>query len=447
MRARRCRARPASAVTTIEGLVGHSSPPAAAGLDRRGRAAVRLLPVGADHGGGGAAAREPAPDRRRHRRRHGGQHLPLRHLPARSARRSTARPRSRRARNERHRQSQPARLPQGGRLRRRRAPPRRDLRAVRGRRRAQEPAAASTFAPNAFVRIASDDERHGDRQPLGDGAGRLHLAPDARRRGARRRLDEGPLRARARRPGLQPHGLRHPDDRRQHEHVERVGPAAQGGAAARADARRRRGRHVEGRPGVVPHGERARSSTRIRGGASPTARSPRRRRTSRRPRRWCSRTRRTSVSSGSRRSGSTRRTRSNGKAVFGIDVTLPGMLVAVVARPPVFGGKVKGFDAAKAMAVPGVKHVVQIERGVGVVADGFWPAKRGREALRDHVGRRPARHARQQDAGRGVRGARGEAGRRGAERRATRTARCRAPRRRSRPSTRCPTSRTRRWSR
>ena len=66
---------------------------------------------------------------------------------------------------------------------------------------------------------------------------------------------------------------------------------------------------------------------------------------------------------------------------FGIDVTLPGMLVAVVARPPVFGGKVKSFNADKAKAIPGVKHVVQIDRGVAVVADGFWPAKKGREAL------------------------------------------------------------------
>ncbi len=71
----------------------------------------------------------------------------------------------------------------------------------------------------------------------------------------------------------------------------------------------------------------------------------------------------------------------NGRAVFGLDVQLPGMLVALVARPPVFGGKVKGFGADKARAVPGVKHVVQIPRGVAVVADGFWAAKKGREAL------------------------------------------------------------------
>jgi isoquinoline 1-oxidoreductase beta subunit len=70
-----------------------------------------------------------------------------------------------------------------------------------------------------------------------------------------------------------------------------------------------------------------------------------------------------------------------GKAVFGIDVQLPGMLVALVARPPVFGGKVKSYSADRARAVPGVRRVVQIPRGVAVVADGFWPAKKGREAL------------------------------------------------------------------
>ena len=74
--------------------------------------------------------------------------------------------------------------------------------------------------------------------------------------------------------------------------------------------------------------------------------------------------------------------KTNGQAIFGIDVNVPGMLVAVVARPPVFGGKVKSFDAGNAKAVPGVRHVIQIDRGVAVVADGFWPAKLGREALR-----------------------------------------------------------------
>src|SRR5881409_2396045 len=71
----------------------------------------------------------------------------------------------------------------------------------------------------------------------------------------------------------------------------------------------------------------------------------------------------------------------DGSAQFGIDVKTPGLLVAVVARSPVFGGKVKSFDATKAKAVPGVRHVVEISSGVAVVADGYWPAKKGRDAL------------------------------------------------------------------
>lgn len=71
-----------------------------------------------------------------------------------------------------------------------------------------------------------------------------------------------------------------------------------------------------------------------------------------------------------------------GRAGFGIDAQAPGMLVAVVARPPAFGGSVASFDEAAALAVPGVRHVVQIESGVAVVADGYWQAKTGRDALR-----------------------------------------------------------------
>jgi isoquinoline 1-oxidoreductase subunit beta len=71
----------------------------------------------------------------------------------------------------------------------------------------------------------------------------------------------------------------------------------------------------------------------------------------------------------------------NGTALFGCDVRLPGMLTALVARAPVHGGRVKSLRDAKARAVPGVLQVVQIASGVAVVAQGFWAAKRGREAL------------------------------------------------------------------
>ncbi len=71
----------------------------------------------------------------------------------------------------------------------------------------------------------------------------------------------------------------------------------------------------------------------------------------------------------------------NGSAVFGMDVKLPGLLTARVARCPVFGGKVASFNADKAKAVPGVKHVVQISNGVAVVADNYYSATKGFQAL------------------------------------------------------------------
>lgn len=71
----------------------------------------------------------------------------------------------------------------------------------------------------------------------------------------------------------------------------------------------------------------------------------------------------------------------NGTAVFGIDVAVSGMLTAVIARPPVFGGRVKSFNAAKALTVTGVKQVLAVDAGVAVIADGFWPALKGRELL------------------------------------------------------------------
>ena len=71
----------------------------------------------------------------------------------------------------------------------------------------------------------------------------------------------------------------------------------------------------------------------------------------------------------------------NGTAEFGIDVRRPEMLYSVVARCPVFGGKVASFDGAKAKAVPGVKGVFQISSGVAVVADNTWTAMEARKAL------------------------------------------------------------------
>ncbi len=74
--------------------------------------------------------------------------------------------------------------------------------------------------------------------------------------------------------------------------------------------------------------------------------------------------------------------KTDGTAQFTLDVTLPGMLVAVMQRPPLFGATVRSFDASAAKAVPGVVNVVQVPRGVAVVAKSFWAAKQGRDALK-----------------------------------------------------------------
>jgi isoquinoline 1-oxidoreductase subunit beta len=76
------------------------------------------------------------------------------------------------------------------------------------------------------------------------------------------------------------------------------------------------------------------------------------------------------------------RDKSSGKERYAIDVMLPGMMTAVVMRPPRFGGKVASFDASQAKAVPGVVDVVEIPRGVAVVGRDLWSAKKGREALK-----------------------------------------------------------------
>ncbi|MGE0491458.1 MAG: molybdopterin cofactor-binding domain-containing protein [Vulcanimicrobiota bacterium] len=74
--------------------------------------------------------------------------------------------------------------------------------------------------------------------------------------------------------------------------------------------------------------------------------------------------------------------KSDGKAQFSLDASLPGMVTAVMLYPPRFGGKVKKVDSAEALEVPGVLEVVTTERGVGVVARDFWAASQGRNKVK-----------------------------------------------------------------
>lgn len=71
----------------------------------------------------------------------------------------------------------------------------------------------------------------------------------------------------------------------------------------------------------------------------------------------------------------------NGTAQFSLDVVMPNLLVALLARAPQFGATVASFDPAATLAVPGVVKVVQVPRGVAVLAKSFWAAKKGRDKL------------------------------------------------------------------
>jgi isoquinoline 1-oxidoreductase subunit beta len=76
------------------------------------------------------------------------------------------------------------------------------------------------------------------------------------------------------------------------------------------------------------------------------------------------------------------RPKTDGSAEFTADFTAPGLLTALIARPPRFGATVKSIDATAARRVKGVINVVRAPSGVAVVATGFWAARKGREALR-----------------------------------------------------------------
>src|SRR5512146_511979 len=71
----------------------------------------------------------------------------------------------------------------------------------------------------------------------------------------------------------------------------------------------------------------------------------------------------------------------NGRAVYGIDVKVPGMLIATMAQCPFFGGTLQGVDEKPALAVKGVKHVVKLDNAVIVAAANFHAAKKGLDAL------------------------------------------------------------------
>src|SRR5699024_2159850 len=75
------------------------------------------------------------------------------------------------------------------------------------------------------------------------------------------------------------------------------------------------------------------------------------------------------------------RAKATGTAVYGLDVELPGMVYAVVSRSPRYGGRVQSFNAEQVRGMPGVLDVFEIERGVAIVADKYWRARKAQRAL------------------------------------------------------------------
>ena len=197
--------------------------------------------------------------------------------------------------------------------------------------------------------------------------------------------DQGRDRAAGR--ALHQRAARRPDHRRLDLGARRLRQAARGRRAGAHHAGPRRGAEV-GRRRVAPAARRTAWSSgpsgkkatygELAAGRLEAAGAQGRR---------SSRTRASSATSASRSSVWTRRPRSTAPPSSASTSSCPGMLYAALAQCPVIGGKVTSFDAAKAKAMPGVKHVVQIPDGVAVVADTWWQAKNARDALADHLGR------------------------------------------------------------
>ena len=74
--------------------------------------------------------------------------------------------------------------------------------------------------------------------------------------------------------------------------------------------------------------------------------------------------------------------KTNGTAIYGIDVKLPGMKIASIEKPLQIGGKVVSFDASATLKYPGVRQVIQVPSGVAVIADNTWAAFQGRKLLK-----------------------------------------------------------------
>src|SRR5437867_631457 len=359
--------------------LGQARPPRAARVDRGGRAPVRLLPAGPDHVGRRAPGRQALPDGRGHRRRNVGQHLPLRDVPAHPGRDPSSRG------------------PQEGRrvmnaLITRRALLRGGLAVgagltvgfpvARGARGAALAQTAGVFAPNQWLRIDRDGVVTIVNSVPEMGQGSLTttsmiIADELDAILDQVRVEQAPANpALYKNPvtGTQSYG----GSRGVRDHLAMWRKAAAAAremlAQAAADEWGVPVESVETEQGAVVHrpsgrrllyGQLVDRAQQVPVPQNPTLKSPDKFRYIGKPVK--------------RRDTPEKIT---GRGIYGTDVQVPGMLVASIERCPVFGGKVKSFDATAATRVKGVKHVVQVSNGIAVVADGFWTALQGRRALR-----------------------------------------------------------------
>ena len=227
---------------------------------------------------------------------------------------------------------------------------------------------------------------HGHHQPARVRPGRADRPADAAGRGARRRLAPRAQPQRLERPGLSRPALRHPPHRRFALDQEQLHAVPRTRCARPRDVDRPRPQ----RAGTWTWPACARRPARY------WAREAARRATANWPRpRWrCPCRRRCTLKNpkdfriiGRPTTRLDARAKSSGRQDFGIDTRLPGQLTAVVAHPPVFGAKLASLDDSAARAIKGVKAVLRVPidrggEGVAVVADGYWPAKQGRDALK-----------------------------------------------------------------
>src|SRR2546421_2695440 len=346
-------------------------------LGGSGRRPVRILPAGTDHVGGGFAGPESGADRSRDRSRHGRQHLPVRYVPAHpgggAQRRVEEEGRAMIAftRRELLRKS----LLSGAGL----------FVAFHVPRKAgaaPQPAGKPPPDPNAFVRVAPDESvtvllAHSEMgQGIWTGLAML-IAEELDCDWSRIRVEHAPAAPVYAHPafGMQMTGGS-TSTWSEFDRYRTAGALARGmlvrAAAARwkTDARKLRTEN-----GYVVHGKQRLSYGQLALAAQ--AQQPPKKVALKDRKKW------KILGKPTRRLDSPEKV--TGKAQFGMDVRFPGLRTALVARSPVFGGKVKSFDAAEAKSVPGVEQVVQIPTGLAVVARDFWSAKRGRDALQIHI--------------------------------------------------------------